>query len=53
MQELYVSLPGSEDGLHRTLADFYFHQKKVRQQIGRKDSIQAVCRRMVRSEGFL
>jgi hypothetical protein len=48
-----VSLPGSEDGLLRTLTDFYFQQKKVRQQIGRKDSIQAVCRRMMRSEGFL
>ncbi len=31
----------------------FFHQIKVRRQIGRKDSIQAVCRRMRRLERFL
>jgi hypothetical protein len=29
-----------------------FHQIKVRQQIGREDGIQAVCRRMRKLEGF-
>jgi hypothetical protein len=31
----------------------YFHQIKGRQQIGRKESIQAVSRRMKGLEGFL
>jgi hypothetical protein len=31
----------------------FFHQIKVRQPIGRKDSIQAVCRRMRRLEALL
>jgi hypothetical protein len=31
----------------------FFYQIKVRQPIGRKDSIQAVCRRMRRLEAFL
>jgi hypothetical protein len=31
----------------------FFHQIKERQPIGRKDSIQAVCRRMRRLEAFL
>jgi hypothetical protein len=31
----------------------FFHQIKVRQTIGRKDSIQAACRRMRRLEAFL
>jgi hypothetical protein len=31
----------------------FFHQIKVRQPIGRKDSIQAVCQRMSRLEAFL
>jgi hypothetical protein len=55
MQELYIlclmtdlvspkRARKSEDGLRRTLADFFI--KKVRQQTVRKDSIQAVCRRM-------
>jgi hypothetical protein len=35
-----------------TLADF-FHQIKVSQLKGRKDSIQAVCQRMRRLDGFL
>jgi hypothetical protein len=33
------------------LADFFI--KKAHQQIGRKDSIQAACRRMGRLDGFL
>jgi hypothetical protein len=43
-------------GLRRRLAQHFggfFHQIKERQQIGREDSIQAVCRRMRRLEGFL
>jgi hypothetical protein len=31
----------------------FFHQIKVRQPIGRKDSIQTICRRMWRLEAFL
>jgi hypothetical protein len=31
----------------------FFHQIKVRQPIGRKDSIQTVCRRMRRLDAFL
>jgi hypothetical protein len=31
----------------------FFHQTKVHQQIGRKDSIQTVCRRRRRLEAFL
>jgi hypothetical protein len=41
----------SEEVLRSNLADF-FHQIKVRQQIGREDSIQAVRRRMRRLEEF-
>ncbi len=31
----------------------FFHQRKVSQPIGRKDSIQTVCRRSRRFEAFL
>jgi hypothetical protein len=63
MQEFYllcwfggrfgVPQKGSEDGLCNVqhFAGGLFHQIKVRQQIGREDSIQAV--RMRRLEGFL
>jgi hypothetical protein len=47
---------GVSQGLGRQLAKHFgefFHQIKVRQQIGRKDSVQAVCLRMWRLEGFL
>jgi hypothetical protein len=41
-----VTKRGTEDDLHA-------QQIKTRQQIGMEDSVQAVCRRMRRLEGFL
>jgi hypothetical protein len=47
-----VSLTGADNGLRSIfLADFFI--KKAHQQIGRKDSIQAVCKRMRRVDGIL
>jgi hypothetical protein len=46
-----VSQMGSEDALESILGGF-FHHIKVRQQIGRDDSIQIFCRRMSRERDF-
>jgi hypothetical protein len=40
---------GADNGLRSTLADFY--QIKVRQPVGRKDSILAVCQKISRLDG--
>jgi hypothetical protein len=42
---------GAKDGLRNTLEDF--SSNKVRQQIGRKVSLQATCRRMRSFKAFL
>jgi hypothetical protein len=43
---------GVEYGLRSTMEGGIFHQIKVRQRIGRKNSSQAACRRMRRLEAF-
>jgi hypothetical protein len=47
-----VSQSGADNWLRSTLADFFI-KIKVRQPIGRKDSLQAVCQRMRGLDGIL
>jgi hypothetical protein len=46
------SQTGADNWLRRTLAEFFI-KIIVRQPIGRKDSLQAVCQRMSGLDGFL
>ncbi len=48
----FCGIQAAQCALHSTLGRF-FHQIKVCRWIGRKDSIQAVCRRLRRLEGIL